>query len=165
MHSMGPGTYRSWRPWADVGSRALRSFLGCFTLCLTAGATELLVTGALGRRKRLLKCSKSSQFNSLGRASLFFFFLQCWSCNTLTHTRNHVLPTLCRKPNHLFLTDMCQYPSPGFPLLPLPHTCPSPSRGSHPRTLRASAVTTSDELFPQHASGEMAFCAAVGLLE
>lgn len=132
--------------------------------CLTAGARELLVTGALGRRKRLLKCSKSSQFNSLGRASLLVF-LQCWSCNTLTHTRNHFLPMLCRKPNHLFLTDMCQYPSPGFPLLPLPHTCPSPSRGSHPHALQASAVTTSDEPFPRHTSREMAFCAAVGLLE
>lgn len=158
--------YCSWRPWADVGNGALRNYLGCFTLCLTAGARELPVTGALGRRKRPLKMLKEQPVY-LPRQSIpfFFLFLQYWSCNTLTHTRNHFLPTLCRKPNHLFLTDMCQYPSPGFPLLPVPHTCPSPSWGSHPRTLQASAVSTWDELLPQLTSGEMAFCAAVGLLE
>lgn len=161
----GPGAYCSWRPWADVGNRALRNYLGCFTLCLTAGDRELLVTGALGRRKRPLKCSKSSQFNSLGRASLFFYFCSAGLATHL-HTRGIIFflrsaesqttsSSLTCANTHLLV----------FPLLPVPHTCPSPSWGSHPRTLQASAVTTSDELFPRRTSGEVAFCAAVGLLE
>lgn len=77
----------SCRPWADVGNRALRNYLGSFTLCLTAGARELLVTGALGRGERPLKCSKSSQFNSLGRASLFFYYFCSAGLATHLHTR------------------------------------------------------------------------------
>lgn len=90
----GPGACCSWRPWADVGNRALRNYLGCFTLCLTAGARGFLVTGALGRRKRPLKCSKSSQYNSLGRASLFFVWVVFWfffyfAVLVLQHTYTH----------------------------------------------------------------------------
>lgn len=117
---------------------------------------------SFGKQKEmLLKCSKSSQFSSLGRTSLYSAMLVLQHA----HTRNHFLPTLCRKPNHLFLTDMCQYPSPAFTLLLLHHTCSSPSWGSHPRTLQAAAVATSDELFPRHTSEEMAFCTAVVLHE
>lgn len=132
---------------------------------LAAGVREFLVTEALERRKKkkLLKCSKGSQFSSLGRESLYSAMLVLQHMHT--HTRNHFLPTLCRKPNHLFLADICQYPSPALTLLLLHHTCSSPSRGSHPRTLQASAVTTSDELFPWHSREETTLCTAVVLDE
>lgn len=117
------------------------------------------------KTERLLKCSKSIQCSSLSRASLYSAMLVLERAHTHTHTRNHFLPTLCREPNHLFLTDICRYPSPAFTLLLLHHTCSSPSRCSLPRLLQSSAITTSGELFPRDTSEETGFCTAVVLDE
>lgn len=69
---------------------------------------------------------KEQPMLSLGRASLYPAVLVLQHMRA--HTRNRFLPTLCRKPNHLFLTDICQYPSPAFTLLLLHHTCSTPSQ-------------------------------------
>lgn len=168
LHSMGPGASCSWGPWADVGNGALRNCLGCFTLCLTAGARGLLVTGALGRRKRPLKCSKSSQFNSLGRASLFFYFLFC-SAGLATHLHTRGIIFFLRSAESQTTSSSLTCANTHLLLFPsslcLTHVPALPGALTHAGCRPLLSPRGMSSFLSTQRGGEVAFCAAVGLLE
>lgn len=143
MHSLRPGAYCFWRPWADVGNRALKSDLGCFTLSYSWSQSAPGDRSFGKKKESLLKCSKSSRFCSLGRASLYSAMLVLQHTHVHTHTQGIIF--FLRSAESQTTSSLLTYANTHLPLLPssscithvpvlpgaLTHTCCRPLLSPH----------------------------------